>query len=249
MIFCFSGTGNSLYAAKRIAESTDDKIMEICEDNINDTEYNLENGERLGFIMPTYWGSMPKIAEKFIRNLKFNNVTNNYVYVVGTYGINECNIVKDVTKLLRSKGIIVKGGFAVKMVDNYVVAYDIADKEKQQSILNDAEKEITEAVKCINDRKSFIKENKSFLSFVSPVSYKLYKTIDHTKKFYADDKCVGCSMCEKNCPCNVITVSDGKVTWDGDCSFCLKCINTCPKESIQFGKKTVKRRRYKNPNL
>jgi len=40
-----------------------------------------------------------------------------------------------------------------------------------------------------------------------------------------------------------------KPQWIGDnCDCCLACLHRCPKQVIQYGKRTEKKGRYKNPN-
>ena len=57
------------------------------------------------------------------------------------------------------------------------------------------------------------------------------------------DKCVGCKSCMKiGCP--AISMKDGKPVWKAQCYQCLRCINACPRQAIQYGKGTEGRRRY-----
>jgi epoxyqueuosine reductase QueG len=39
-------------------------------------------------------------------------------------------------------------------------------------------------------------------------------------------------------------MSEGKPSWNKKCYQCLKCINGCPEEAIQYGSKTIGRKRY-----
>jgi len=46
-----------------------------------------------------------------------------------------------------------------------------------------------------------------------------------------------------------IKMEDRRPVWQHNCERCLACIHWCPCEAIEYGKKTVKRRRYHNPNI
>lgn len=70
----------------------------------------------------------------------------------------------------------------------------------------------------------------------------------NTKKFYANDKCTGCGICESVCNCNTIKV-DKKPSWGKECTQCLACMHFCPVKAIQYGKGTEKKGRYKNPKV
>lgn len=68
-------------------------------------------------------------------------------------------------------------------------------------------------------------------------------------KFCADEKCNSCGICEKICPSNNITLIEGKPDWHQKCEQCLACIQWCPQEAIQYGKKTIKYKRYHHPQV
>ena len=39
-------------------------------------------------------------------------------------------------------------------------------------------------------------------------------------------------------------LKDGKPQWQAQCYQCMRCINACPTQAIQYGKSTEGRRRY-----
>ena len=53
MIFCFSGTGNSLWVAQNIAEQLREKVVMIGDAlRAGECNYTLKEGERIGFVFP-----------------------------------------------------------------------------------------------------------------------------------------------------------------------------------------------------
>ena len=47
------------------------------------------------------------------------------------------------------------------------------------------------------------------------------------------EKCVGCKLCSKVCPMNLIVVSPEKVlTVNGDCIKCFECVAHCPRQAL-----------------
>ena len=55
-----------------------------------------------------------------------------------------------------------------------------------------------------------------------------------------ESKCVHCGLCEKVCPKNIIQLQGGKPIWTkDDCACCLGCLHRCPKQAIQYGKKSI----------
>ena len=69
MIFYFSGTGNSKWAAKTLASETDDKLVSIPEVINKDCSFTLEKGEQVGFIFPIHGWRVPSIVKEFLTKL------------------------------------------------------------------------------------------------------------------------------------------------------------------------------------
>ncbi len=69
------------------------------------------------------------------------------------------------------------------------------------------------------------------------------------REFWVDEKCNGCAICEKACPVSNIVMAAEKPTWLHQCEQCLACIQWCPKEAIQYGKKTPNYERYHHPEI
>ena len=66
-----------------------------------------------------------------------------------------------------------------------------------------------------------------------------------TKRFWAEDTCIGCGLCAKKCPISAIKLKDRKPEWaKAQCVMCLACLHHCPKFAIQYGKNTKKHGQY-----
>ena len=245
MIFYFSGTGNSKHIADRIASSTGDKLVSISESIIEkNNTYEIGENERIGFVFPVYWYCVPTIVEKFIVQLKLSGYQKQYVYAIATYGIAAGNVMARLTQTLNNKQVQLNGIFGVKMVDNYVVGYNIIDVDKQRAILKNADIEIDKIMLMIKHREKIEYIKRGMIAFVTPITGYAYRKTKHTKNFFVTPKCNGCKQCERSCPCNVIHMEGKKPVWIGDCTFCLKCIHSCKQSAIQYGKYTEKRERY-----
>lgn len=245
MIFYFSGTGNSKHVAEKIARATGEKLISITEDIIKANElYELKENETLGFVFPVYWYCIPTIVERFLRQLRISGYQKQYVYAVATYGIAGGDVMERLIRILNTKQLKLHGKFGVRMVDNYVVGYNIARQETQRKILDIAEIEIDKIVSMISrlEKMEYIKKGK--IAFVTPITGYAYRRAKHTQKFTATQACNHCEQCVRGCPCNTIHMEEGKPRWEGECTFCLKCINSCKQAAIQYGKSTEKRDRY-----
>lgn len=254
MIFYFSGTGNSLYVAKNIAQHTNENIISISaamNDEAGSYEYTLKDNETIGFVYPIYAWAPPQRVINYINKLKFNNYKDNYIFTVATCGANIGSTVKLLETCLKKKGLKLDSGFSIVMPNNYMVAGDVDKKEVEQKKLLLVEDSLKKINKIINDRKAEVYEvEKGFMpgvltTIVNPL---FNKFAINTKKFYVNDKCIGCGLCESVCNTRTIKV-DGKPVWGKECTQCLACVNLCPTKAIQCGKSTENKGRYKNPNI
>lgn len=254
MIFYFSGTGNSLYAAKRIAEHNKEELVSISaviNRGSKFYEFTLKDNEIIGFVYPIYAWGPPRIVLDFIQRLKLINYRDNYTFTVATCGGSIGNTLKVMNDCLKEKDIKLNGGFSVVMPNNYIIMGDVDSKEKIKEKIVAADKTLKNINDIIGQRKSeMIGAEKGFFpwlltGFVNPMFNK--KKMD-TTKFHANDKCTKCGICEKVCNCNNIKVNE-KPQWEKNCVQCLACIHYCPSRAIQYGKNTEKKGRYTNPYI
>ncbi len=250
MIFYFTGTGNSLHVASRLAQMTNDTIIDIAlAMKKNQFDYDLGPKEKVGFVFPTYFFGIPSIVEEFATKVSFNN-KENYFYCVLTCGGNSGQADRMFAKILIKKAIQINASYQITMPDNYVLMYDTPSNELQESLLSAAEERMKQIASSINKRE-IIEFSKGINGYLfTKALYGFYRGGMSTKKFWADDKCIGCGQCVENCPCEAIVMKDGRPKWiKSKCTRCLSCIHRCPVQSIQYGKSTKKRNRYVNPIL
>ncbi|WP_238919154.1 EFR1 family ferrodoxin [Clostridium sp. YIM B02555] len=254
MIFYFSGTGNSLQIAKNIAEYNGEQLISIAAEMKKEKkvfDYNLKENEVIGFVYPTYAWAPPEIVLEFISKINFNNYKKNYVFSVATCATSVGNLMKVLSSSLEKKNIMLDSGFSLIMPTNYITSKNIDPKEIVDKKLLEAEDSLKYINKVIKDRKKngFQIEKGTMPLFLSSIINLLFnKAGRSTKKFYANDNCIGCGICESVCSYNTIKV-EGKPKWGKDCAQCLGCINLCPVKAIQYGKGTEGKERYKNPNI
>lgn len=247
MIFYFTGTGNSFYAAQQVQKATKETLIDIGSTvKSRQFTYEIQPGERVGFVFPVYFYGIPNIVTWFIKKLVLTGYNPDYVYALITCGGSIGGSDQMLREELDKVGLELNAVFSLKMPDNYVIMYDVPNEEKQTSILEAADKELPliceSIVNCsLNGYVSSLKDR-----MMTRVLYPFYIHGRSTKKFWVDDQCIGCGACASRCACNAIQMTDGHPTWVKDrCIHCLGCTNRCG--AIQYGKNTVKRGRYKHP--
>lgn len=254
MIFYFSGTGNSLYAAKKIAEHNGEKLISIASEMNqagNSFEYSLKENEAIGFVYPVYAWGPPEVVLSFIRKMKLAGYKDNYTFSVATCGDNIGNTMKVLKSELNKKNLNLDSGFSLQMPNNYIIMFNVDSKEVENKKLSAAEETLKDINKTIESRtKGVFKITKGMLPFIltSVINPGFNKGGKDTKKFYATDSCTGCGICEKVCNAQIIKV-DKKPAWKEGCTQCLACVHLCPVKAVQYGKGTEKKGRYSNPNI
>lgn len=253
MIFYFSGTGNSLYAAKTIAEYNGQELISIAAE-INSRkeafEYTLKENEIIGFVYPIYAWAPPKMVLDFIARLKLNNLRSNYTFTIATCGDNIGNAVNLLNKALKKAGLTLNSGFSIRMPNNYVVLGNVDKKEVEKQKLQEAQKQLEGINGVIEHKQEGVYQVVKgpipavFTSVINPAFNKHALT---AKRFYATEKCTGCGICERVCNCRNIVIKDKRPQWSDICSQCLACIHYCPTKAVQYGKGTEKKGRYTNP--
>lgn len=255
MIFYFSGTGNSLQAAKSIADFNGEKLISIAKE-MNSTrgrfEYTLQENEVIGFVFPVYAWAPPGMVLQFIEKLKFTNYKKNYIFSIATCGDNIGNTMKVLGNRLKKKGMDLNSGFSIRMPNNYIIMGDVDSKEVEKEKLLAAEETLKNINKVIKEKRTgvFEIEKGRFPGLLTAVINPLFdKNAKNTKKFYANEKCTGCGLCERVCNSRSIVKVKERPEWGEQCTLCLACIHLCPVKAIQYGKGTEKKGRYRNPNV
>ena len=248
MIFYFSSTGNSKYVAQRIAEECNDELVDIAQAlKKSQFDYKLAKGERLGFVIPTYYWNLPSVVEDFVSALNIDVYSKHYTYVVATCGVTSGMLDKDLALVLKKKKLALNASFAVRMVDNFTPIFDVSNPKKNEKKNDGAEPYIDEAIRKILCRASGDYNRYRGLKISSYVAKNVYYVARKTDKFEVNDKCISCGQCEKLCPCNAILLQGGKPVWVKEkCTQCLGCLHRCPMNAISYGKNSRKHGQYVN---
>lgn len=232
MIIYFSATGNSKHVAQSIAAASGDSCYSI-EDL--DGDIFLEENEKLGIISPVYMWQLPINVREFLSNINISTSKNNYIYFIATYGTTPGYSGKDIERILNEKDVKLNAKYSVIMPDTWIPWFDLSNSEKVGNQKENAERVISALTEKINTRANGNFMNRKAPYLVKPVTNKFYDIIRNTKKFSADDSCIGCEVCAKNCPVKAIEMKDNKPQWVKEkCALCLRCYHCCPKNSIVY---------------
>jgi formate hydrogenlyase subunit 6/NADH:ubiquinone oxidoreductase subunit I len=159
-------------------------------------------------------------------------------------------VIQQVKRMLKAKGVTLQAGFYVNMPQNYIPWFDVPDELKQQRLFQHADAKIRQIAAILHDETQ--KYDFEPLGFMLPFRNAPYlsKANDLDRNFYLQNgSCNGCAVCVQVCPVSNIVLNEGMPEWKHTCQECLACLNFCPKQAIQYGKKTANRSRYHHPEV
>lgn len=244
MVLYFSGTGNSRYAAQRIAAALGDELLSMNDRIKAEDTSSVKTDERLVIVTPTYAWRIPRLVENWLRRTEFPGARQ--AWFVMTCGGEIGNAAKYNHAICREKQLAYMGTAQIVMPENYIAMFNAPQAEEARQIVAKAEPDIDRAISAITGGQAFPPPRNNlygrFMSgSVNPIFYSFFVK---SKAFAASNACTGCGQCVRLCPTNNITVQNGRPVWGGDCTHCMACICHCPAEAIEYGKKSTGKPRY-----
>ena len=244
MILYFTGTGNSRYIAHRIADALGDRLLSM-NDRIKAGDTSpVEVNERLIIVTPTYAWRIPRIVRDWLTKTEFPGAKR--AWFVMNCGSEIGNAAGYNRQLAAQKQLQYMGTAQIIMPENYIAMFNAPQKEQAKSIVEQAEPALQKVLTRLKTGQEFPPPRETlydrFMSGpVNPVFYRFFVKAD---AFRATDACIGCGKCVELCPLNNIRLENGKPVWDKNCTHCMACICYCPKEAIEYGKKSKGKPRY-----
>ena len=244
MILCFSGTGNSRYIARRIAEILKDEIVDLNAKIKANDDSRVRTGHDVIVVTPTYAWRIPRIVSEWF--FKTELTCAERVWFVMDCGGEIGNAAKYNRRLAKQKDLHYMGTVQIVMPENYIAMFGAPEAEEARRIVAKAEPDIDAAIAHIKAGQPFpTPRNNLYDRFMSgPVNPIFYQFFVKAAAFRALDACIGCGHCVRSCPMNNIQLNSGKPIWGKDCTHCMACICYCPTEAIEYGKKSVGKPRY-----
>ncbi len=244
MILCFSGTGNSRYIARRIADALRDEIVDLNAKIKASDRSPVQTGRSIVVVAPTYAWRIPRIVSEWLSETELLSAER--VWFVMDCGGEIGNAAKYNRRLAEQKHLRYMGTAQIIMPENYIAMFGVPEAEEARRIVKKAEPAIDAAIAHIRAEQAFpAPRNNLYDRFMSgSVNPVFYQFFVKASAFQAGSACTGCGQCVKNCPVNNITLKDGKPVWGKQCTHCMACICYCPTEAIEYGKKSIGKLRY-----
>lgn len=277
-VYYFTGTGNSLVAARKVAD-----VIGACLEPI--AKYKNEESVKVsedvvGVVFPVYLAllyGVPEIVRDFLNKMDYNRTT--YLFILCTYGgyavPNAFPTIKHCADISKSKGGKINGRFYVRFPMNNL-DYDhipVPIERDSTIILTKAEKRLSNIITQIKEKKPGNIFTQLIANFTIGQLLKIAKKplLEYMRYFAKEDKnsnltyhellhltdrsiefdenrCNSCGLCQQVCPVNNIKLVDGKPTWLHKCELCFACDEWCKKNAIHHWSKTIGKN-YHHPSV
>lgn len=247
MILYFTGTGNSEYAAKKLAAALGEEAMPLMERIRSGVTSPLESETPWIVCTPTYAWQIPHIVRDHLRTTLLRG--SKEMYFVMTCGGEIGEAGKYAAALCAEKNLAYRGCAQVIMPENYIAMFDAPDEAEARKIVAAADPVLDRLAELIRERKPFPAAKTGAADKIKSgiVNKTFYPLFVHARQFTVSADCIGCGLCAKLCPTRAITLRDGRPVWEDNCTHCMACITHCPAEAIEYGRKSLGKPRYRCP--
>ncbi|MBN2402853.1 MAG: EFR1 family ferrodoxin [Spirochaetes bacterium] len=248
IIYYYTGTGNSLWTARQLAQELGNAEIHPMTKMIKDG--GTPKADAAGIVFPVHMWGVPGLVIQFLKTIQKDSAKYYFAFAVNAGQVSRTLI--QLRNLMKSRGLPLSAGFDIVLPSNYIPWGGPGPAEHLQKLYNEAGKKIEAAAKYIAGKETgHIEKGSLWQRIVFTALYKMtYNMIPKMdRNFRVDDKCNGCGTCADVCPVGNILLDSKKPAWQHRCEQCLACIQWCPQEAIQYGKKTPAYERYHHPEI
>ena len=247
MIFYYSATGNTHFAARYLADKLGVEAVNILE--LTDIPVPEDS---VGLMFPIYCWGIPPVFSRFIAKLLPKITTKTYLWAACTCGDEAGVAMKRLDRFIqRSRGRGVDAIWSVIMPNTYVLlpGFDVDSEAVEEQKLSEAPARLDRIALQIKNRESGIYDVKegSLPALRSAIFPLFVKWGMSPKRWHVSDACIGCGKCERICPAKNITMSEERPKWGDNCYSCCACYHCCPMQAISYANFTKGKSQYLCP--
>jgi ferredoxin len=246
-VYCFTGTGNSLSVARRLAAALGGEVRSMARALAAD-EHPV--GERVGLVYPTYMYRPPHLVSAFFGRLR----PGASAFAVLTHGGDPGGVFARTQAALAARGVELTSAHGVETPGNYTPFGGPGSGEEVAELLAAAEARV-DAIAAEIAGGARHRDPPSGNMLTRGIYPGLWYKLGHwaipmtAQKFWLNDGCAKCGACARVCPVGNVEMVDGRPRWGKKCEQCLACMQWCRKGAIELGKDTAGVPRYHHPRV
>ena len=248
LIYYFTGTGNSLWAGRKLAENLPDASLRPMAPLVRSGGRVRPEAGRVGIVCPVYYLGLPSLAARFAGMLDTSDT--GYLFAAVTMGgMGGTAALRQLDRILSRNGKRLDASIPVRMPGNYLVGYSPPATAKQEELFRNAGEALAGFAEAVKAGRPIPPGPALLSGLVHALIYPRFiaSLPESDREFSVSDACTSCNTCVQVCPVENITLEAGRPAWHHRCECCLACIHACPVEAIQRGRNTAGRARYRHP--
>lgn len=242
-VYYFSGTGNTFWSARFIAQGLGASLYPI--DSLAKDESSLVSADAVVFLAPAYAYGLPRMVRRVIEKAALQT---DYAAGLVTFGSSPGGALAEFAALFRRKGVsrfYVRG---IGAVENYIPIFGAPRAHHISRRLARHKTETKAALEAILERTK--NDICGFYPFSRFIRALFDKGLPHFSSAYNVRKeCNGCGICAKLCPADAIRIENARPVFSSLCEHCQACMNWCPRKSITYLRLRAGTRRYQHPEV
>jgi ferredoxin/flavodoxin len=256
-IIYFSGTGNTAWVVRRLAEhltALGDQVTATSCEQLPASDVDPEANDVIGIAYPVHASFAPALVRDLIAGLP--PAPGTPLFAVTTAGYAAGDTAWYASKPLQAKG------YEPFVLANVLVANNlrlpvlsplpIPTPEEMADKLARASAKVERLAGRIHRRERHI-EGAGLLGRLLGISQRVsvapFEALAF-KGFFADETCTRCGWCVRHCPVENITMTGDGIAFLDHCMLCMRCYSFCPRHAIQSTdstKDTTRYPRYQGP--
>ena len=200
MVLYFTGTGNSRYLARRIAEGLDMPLYDLNTCIKAGDTAPVQTGQDVVLVTPTYAWRIPRVVSQWLGNTELTGAER--IWFVMDCGSEIGNAAKYNRQLAAQKHLRYMGTAQIIMPENYIAMFNAPQAEQARRIVEQAEPALQKALAQVRAGQEFSPLRDTLYDrFMSgPVNPAFYRFFVKADAFRATDACIGCGACVAACP-------------------------------------------------
>ena len=241
----FSGTGNTLWSAKKIAAIIGDECELVNIGVEAQKGGTLLEADAVVLLFPSYAYGLPLVVSRFLQDAVFRTP---YVAAFVTFGTCPGGTLAAASHILKHKNINAAYFGRIPAVENYIALFGPPKEKITQRRLAMQRDATEEAARCVIERRAnrinTVRPLSAFVSLLFSIGIKVFY-----RHYRLSDACDGCGICAKICPVSAIAMRDKRPVFSGKCEHCQGCLNWCHQKAIGFGRLRSDSLRYHHPEI
>ena len=256
-IFVFSGTGNSLAVAKGLANALGDCELVSIPGALRG-ESPAARAPSVGLVFPLYFLGLPRVVLEFLNRVDLSRVS--YLFAVVTRGGSPGCAAHLIRRALGGKkekpggpgggrAPALDSAFYLRFWTNFIVRYRAPSERRRETLALRADPKLRKIVRIVEAKQKRARWEPLCLLALFVYRRFLARVNAGDSRFRATERCSSCGLCERICPVTNIRINGGRPVWLHRCELCLACLHFCPETAIEYGRRTMGKRRCRHPRV